>query len=461
MKRQPHALLLFWWLLWLACSTPPPAQAQGPVHYADWQLEWAEEFNAPTDTVALAARWRFAYPWGRNLAGNPESEYYSGRGVQPTANGVMHLVAQRLDTPVVYRGKSLRYSSGMLLSRKSHDQFLPATCWQQGEGFSYGLFEMRCRLARTHTAWPAFWLYGGVPDEVDIFESDVSSFSSTIHINNEPGWRPTQARPETCACTYFNADPASNLCDQFHTYGLCWQPNELVFYFDGVPIRHETRHVPTGCPMYLIANLAIVDWATAATDTLTVDYIRVYRPKALPQPTAMPAGAYLPQPELKWLPATTHPGRADQSSFQGWQLRRRSATRLSFELTDNYNPSCNLALPLPIAGHWAPAWLLTHGTPEVRVALPGTDTVHWELRDLTGRLWLRGHHAPGRLWRPQWPTLPPGGYCLQVRQGQARGIQAVTILGRPAGSAPTTQWLEPVAPILPAHVGTAPETPSH
>ena len=38
-------------LVWLIC---PNAYAQGRINYGDWRLEWAEEFNAPLDTVVLA-----------------------------------------------------------------------------------------------------------------------------------------------------------------------------------------------------------------------------------------------------------------------------------------------------------------------------------------------------------------------------------------------------------------------
>ena len=104
--------------------------AQHRVNYNDWALEWAEEFNQPTDTVALLERWRFAYPWGRNLVHNPsDNEYYSGVGVRPdAATGVLNLVGTRLKEPIRYWQKSLRYSSGMLISHHPVDSLRPAVC---------------------------------------------------------------------------------------------------------------------------------------------------------------------------------------------------------------------------------------------------------------------------------------------------------------------------------------------
>ncbi len=70
----------------------------------------------------------------------------------------------------------------------------------------------------------------------------------------------------------------------FHTYGLKWTREELVFYFDGRELRRERNdfcHSPS--PVWL--SLAIIPWAGKITNAvhgtfMEVDYVRVYQPPA-------------------------------------------------------------------------------------------------------------------------------------------------------------------------------------
>jgi beta-glucanase (GH16 family) len=424
------------------------AQQGGRIRYDDWKLETAEEFNAPLDTTALGHRWRYMFPWGHTLLANLETQYYTSQGVLG-GPGVLKLTARRLAQPIEYGGKTMRYTSGMLFSQ----HFVPDSLTQRGcnpgqEGYSYGLFEIRCRQPRDDDSFPAFWLYGGSPDEIDVFEASPYHFSSTFHIRAGGYWRPARAETEHCSCYYYDRDPDGNLSQQFHTYGVAWLPNEVTFYFDGVPIRHETRYVPAGCNMSVLANLAIWNWARSTSDTLAIDYIRVYSPRTLPiaPAGARPGGEY-PQSELVWLPFEQQPGRFDQANYQRWTVTQRPNARLALELIDNYNPVCNLTLPLPVGGHWAPSWVQTAGTPELQVQLPaGPDSLHWSVQDQFGRELARGRETAGSLWRPAWGEVPPGTYHLQLRQGRATATQPLLLLGRPPGSGPTAEWRQPAPP---------------
>jgi beta-glucanase (GH16 family) len=72
-----------------------------------------------------------------------------------------------------------------------------------------------------------------------------------------------------------------NFARDFHVYGLKWTKEELVFYFDGKPIRREKNefcHSPA--PVWL--SLAIIPWAGNVTDAIDgtqmeVDYVRIYK----------------------------------------------------------------------------------------------------------------------------------------------------------------------------------------
>ena len=432
-------------LLWTASL---PVRAQGPVNYADWKLEWAEEFIAPIDTMALAERWQFSYPWGRAADEPTENGYFSAQELQ-TAGGVLNMTMHRQAEPIRYRGKALHYTTPMLYSRHLTDSLRPYNC-NPDRGFSYGLFEVRARLSKSYSSPPNFWLYGGTPDEIDVFEGNADAIANNIHLAPGGYWRPSRRGDTWCQCHFYNADPTGNLQQQFHTYGVSWLPNGLIFYFDGIPIRHETRLIPAGCAMSVIVNMAALSWSDQPVDTLHVDYIRVYRPRRLPPvaPTLRPDGNY-PQTENAWLPAETQPGRPDQATHQTWQLvpQHNSPQQLALRLIENYNPLCDMALPLPLAGRWAPTWTQINGTPELRVQIATTDSVRWMVCDLHGQPITHGTTAGATTWLPRWEALPPGTYALHLQQAAATMVQPLTIVKRPADSGPTTEWQQPAPPV--------------
>lgn len=72
-----------------------------------------------------------------------------------------------------------------------------------------------------------------------------------------------------------------DLSADFHTYGLLWTPDELVFYFDGREIRREPNEF---ChhPSPVLLSLAVIHWAGPVTDQIdgksqVVDYVRVWQ----------------------------------------------------------------------------------------------------------------------------------------------------------------------------------------
>ena len=433
-------------LLALGLMLAGPAQGQR-IRYDEWRLEWAEEFDQPGDSTRLMPRWRFEYPWGRNLSGNTETQYYTGSQLH-IADGQLHIAARRV-RPRPYRGRQLAYESGMLFSHypAATDSLRLPAFDPASNGFSYGLFEIRCRQPRDAASFPAFWLFGAT-DEVDIFEATPTEFSNNAIVRNGGFWRAGRAASEATQCFFFSTDPRRNLSQAFHTYGLAWRPHELVFYFDGRPIRRETRLVPLGSPMALIANLAILNWAVAPADTLAIDYIRVYRPRRRPAapPVVQRPGGGWPQWDLAWLPFNEEPGSPDPAARQQWQAVADSAGHLRLDLLDNLNPEnqTSFALPRDSAATWAPAWVLRAGSPVLRLRLAPGAPVNWELYDQVGELLRDGVLAAGTNGQLPWATLLPGSYCLRLRQGPARGAHRVVVLGRAPRSEPSAEWQQPV-----------------
>jgi hypothetical protein len=441
--RAPY---LGWlWLVLLAAGQP--AQAQDTLRYTNWRLAQADEFDVPSDSAALAARWRFSYPWGRS-PGGLETEYYTGQEVN-VREGSLRLTAHKLAEPRLYPAGSevrkLRYTSGMLYGRHTApDSLRPAPCGP-GEGITYGLFEIRCRQPYDVGSFPAFWLFGN-PDEVDIFEGGGSLISNNVVLYAHDYWRPGPLEEASCQCFFF-WPKATRFAHGYHRYALSWLPGELIFYFDGVPIRRETRFKPMGCAMAVIANLAMWAWAGPATDALDIDYIRIYHPRQLP---AQPFGAETAQPlrgGIFRFPKATAPAASNPAGEQRWQLGRAASGQISLFLRDNYNPTCMANGPLPLAPEWRGPW--TIGRQATPIVVTNTDTIaaRWTVLDAQGHPCRTGHWPPGR-----WPVtvaslggLAPGAYRVRCQLGGAVRYQALYVLDQPADSGPTAAWLAPAA----------------
>ena len=87
--------------------------------------------------------------------------------------------------------------------------------------------------------------------------------------------------------------PSGNFADDFHVFGVEWEPKEIRFYVDGH--LYETRtpaDLPAGArwafdhPFFLIMNVAVggkwpgnPDASTKFPQQMLVDYVRVYSRK--------------------------------------------------------------------------------------------------------------------------------------------------------------------------------------
>jgi beta-glucanase (GH16 family) len=177
------------------------------------------------------------------------------------------------------------------------------------KSFSYGYYEARIKIPKGKGFWPAFWLYGNWPvyNEIDIFEFsslldgsyDPDNLSKT-HLMTMHYDSFADGTKEYCQEDYTSID----FSQEFHTYGLLYEPNRIIWYVDDIPVRTDNKYYFTngqeiGCniyangqylrkpvfckdPMIIILNLAIEsgvaapDNATIFPAELEVDWVRYY-----------------------------------------------------------------------------------------------------------------------------------------------------------------------------------------
>ena len=258
---------------------------------SDWEPLWSDEFNyeGPPDP----ARWNIEIWEARRV--NDEDQAYTDRprNVRVTG-GKLVLEAHREG----YGGAA--YTSGRIQS--------------QGKGdWLYGRVDIRARLPGGQGTWPALWMmpsdgfryatrcsadrddWQGSGDcdawpnsgEIDIMEHvgyDMTRLHATVH-NKAYYWKNNEQRKGSVE--------VRDLDRAFHVYSMVWTPEQLTFYFEGIPYFTYVNEGdgweswPYDHPYHMIFNLAIGgQWGRAGgpidetifPTRLEVDYVRIFKP---------------------------------------------------------------------------------------------------------------------------------------------------------------------------------------
>lgn len=123
----------------------------------------------------------------------------------------------------------------------------PYTVSTEGKmSFQYGYLEIRAKVPYKEGCWPSFWLRSHHatdkrenPEfevELDVFEvfGSKNSLASNLHqqqYNGESFMTNSSAINNEEIYTFKNS---SNLSNEYHTYGLEWEPERIAIYVDGV-----------------------------------------------------------------------------------------------------------------------------------------------------------------------------------------------------------------------------------
>jgi beta-glucanase (GH16 family) len=251
------------------------AQFKLSLDKSEMRLSFSDEFDTLSLWNGSGGTWDSNFWWGRpngsTLTGNGERQWYIDHDYGPTStvnpfsidDGVLTITAARAPEAIRDDINNHQYTSGLLTTYESFSQ-------------TYGYFEMRADMPDNHGTWPAFWLLpadGSWPPEIDVVEMRGQN-SETIQVSahsNETGSRTT-------------VSSAVNVSDTegFHTYGVLWTEEELVWYIDDVEVFRTDTPGDMHEPMYMLANLAVGGVAGEPADGLAtpaemqIDYIRAY-----------------------------------------------------------------------------------------------------------------------------------------------------------------------------------------
>ena len=184
-----------------------------------YKLVWSDEFDG---TTLDSGKWTL----GRDMGGNADLELAK---------------LERPDVISVNEGE-LRLNA---VKNKDGSKHPYTTCYSvttfDKMHFQYGYLEMRARVPYGQGSWPSFWMkaapgkispprFKDYMVEVDIFE--VFSNTNTAVPNLHKWYGGKKHTQSGHPSTYAFAD-ASNLRDEYHTYGFEWTPKEMAMFVDG------------------------------------------------------------------------------------------------------------------------------------------------------------------------------------------------------------------------------------
>lgn len=264
--------------------TDPDAPSANADLLQDYELIFSDEFNGSSlDT----SKWNTEFIWGDDLLINNEEQYYvdikndPDFGFNPFSFDGEHMTITTIETPpeLAHKAKARAsyngdlqeqpYLSGLITSRDALSTV-------------YGYYEIRAKFTHGRGYWPAFWLlntyYVDAKPEIDIMEfighnQDVV-YHTYHYFDSDGNLRSTESMPTT----------GIDFTSDFHTFGVEWNPGELIFYVDSVEVHRVIDSNVSQQEMYILANTAVGGWWAGPPDSSTpfpgeykIDYIRAYQ----------------------------------------------------------------------------------------------------------------------------------------------------------------------------------------
>lgn len=244
------------------------------------ELLWEQTFTQADGTRPDSAAWTHDIGDGSEAGipgwGNQEREWYTDTAAE-TRDGKLVFTATKLEQPsdlVAYYGPAEWTSAKIHTKGKVEIQ--------------YGRVEATVKAPTGNGTWPAFWMLGTNiaevtwPEcgEIDILEMrgrDPKTLVSTVH---GPGYFGDNGSGTEI--------PVPALNEGFHTFGIDWLEDEIVWHFDGKPFHRVTPEsvAPNrwafNHPHYIIMNLAMGGGFTGDIDPelthaeMQVESVRVY-----------------------------------------------------------------------------------------------------------------------------------------------------------------------------------------
>lgn len=235
-------------------------------------------------------KWKSWYGWARSIASNKEQQYYSDYKNHDLKNGCLYLSTKKEDVEakfIDWMGENDSIKSG-----KGEFQGINKRKWKYTGGlihskkeFLKGYFEIKFKAPSDKGLWPAFWLYGGSPnEEIDIMELKGER-EDQIHVDTHCQKCDMVRNPIGLKRSFGGWIKLNGKLNKgFNVVSGLWLDNEIRFYLNGKCIA--VSKVKFDKPKVLATNVAVADnngpfhpgpdKNDTVFEPLVVDYIRVW-----------------------------------------------------------------------------------------------------------------------------------------------------------------------------------------
>ncbi len=234
-------------------------------------------------------KWLDIYQWGgldfkTRMFSAPEMTYVS--------NGILTLGADTTSTwysfpDWILDSAEIRKNKVVIKDNKMQLDYLTSVIFSK-EKFKYGYFECKAKAPSGQGLWPAFWLYGGEPNEEIDFMEMKGEKHNQVHVDihcpnrcNDVKMKGLPIKKSWGGWMKFNR----KLVDEWVIYSGLWEPGRVTFYVNGETIAEYLGDFKTS--MHLITNLSFavdngpfkpgINKKTVLPNSFEVDYIRVWK----------------------------------------------------------------------------------------------------------------------------------------------------------------------------------------
>jgi beta-glucanase (GH16 family) len=248
-------------------------------------------FNDEFDGKSLNSdKWLDRYQWGGM---DFKTRMYSAPEMVYVSNGILTLGADTTSTwyefpDWILDSTEIRKNKVEVKNNKVQLRYLTSVAFSK-QTFKYGYFECKAKSPSGQGLWPAFWLFGGEPnEEIDFMEMKGEKHNEMhvdVHCPNKCKFIKmkglTFITQRWGGWFKFN----QRLVDEWVIYSGLWEPGKVTFYVNGEVVGEYQGDFKTS--MHLIANLSIavnggpfapgINKKTVLPNSFEVDYIRVWK----------------------------------------------------------------------------------------------------------------------------------------------------------------------------------------
>lgn len=224
-------------------------------HIIQYHSNLRDEF---TGSVINDDLWYDHYPWGGVSLG---AQIYTSSEMTALKNGNLHLsidsCSRWFDFPSWMLDTTfIRTNKVEVRDGKVKMNYLTSAIWSK-EKFKYGYFECKCKMPDGKGYWPAFWLYGGEPNEEIDFMEGKGERLNQVHVDVHCPNQCDRIKKYKIFDQPFGhwvkfKDPLIN--EWVHFAGK-WTPQGVSFYINGKWVAAHEANFNTS--MNLIANFSL------------------------------------------------------------------------------------------------------------------------------------------------------------------------------------------------------------